>query len=59
MEMVENRAGPAPYNDSITRKTYVWQLREYITSKEIVKGKGKEGKRVFSNYLLVTHVKWL
>lgn len=41
MAMVENRAGSATPYDSITRKTHVWQLGECVSSKEIIKVRGK------------------
>lgn len=49
--------GPAPPSDSITRKTYVWQLGKCVSSKEIIKVRDKESKYAFSNYLLITYVK--
>lgn len=59
MAMVENRAGSAPPYDSITRKTHVWQLGECVSSKEIIKVRGKEGTYAFSNYLRITYVQYL
>lgn len=47
MEMVVNRAASAPPNDSLTRKTCVWQLGKCVSSKEVIKVREKEGRYAF------------